>query len=421
MNYIFILIIISAIMYYKLIFSMRDGKISAILDDNIEKFNKPSYAYIQDLDGLKVEVPIYNEMKIASWEKNTLYDILVKEYGKLISISNINTSGSIENLRKLKNGEVDFALCQEDVAYDAFLSRNDFSNTSFPNIRFVVGLVNEYSILITLRTLPIKTFADLGNGYEKINRNYIIGLPDKESGSFYICRKLLEMAHIRTYDFETENNNGANKVYYVNHSINKLVNLFINGKIDAIFLISSIKNPYIINLCKHKLVKFIPVNLPSIDILKSYIYPVYYRFFNPEVFLMNSISISELSTISTISTRCVLLSRKDVNPIHVELLVKTIFQNNEDIKETLNNYLSPPIQHPSRSYIIQESLIPDNMVFVNKEFPMHRGAKKYYTEIGYITEDSNKTCINRAGNSLCNVFKSNFDPIKYYWKYLNLV
>lgn len=72
--------------------------------------------------------------------------------GNLTVEDNYNSKGSLQNLERLLNGEVDFALLQLDVARQAMRERK---------IQAVVVLANEYLQIVTRADDPIQTFGDL--------------------------------------------------------------------------------------------------------------------------------------------------------------------------------------------------------------------------------------------------------------------
>ena len=397
-NFIFFFIIIISIVYYK----MND--IDSQLNDNMEE-SYLNYKKINNDLGYKLELPTLRLISVSTSNKNTVYYKFGSSLSNYIPTNNILSEGSIDNLNKLRDNRVEFALCQEEIAHDAYFGRNDFYNKSIKNISFVTGLFFEYAVLISNNNSPIKTLSDLKDGFSKINRNYVIGFPNSPSGSYYIGKKLLKLLNITPYKLGTKNN-GNNKIYYQQHNINQLIYQFVTNKLDCIFLMTSTNNPYITNLCKIKSVNFIPIEIPNTDIFKSYINPIYFKNYNPGDFFSKNYKSDK---IASIASRCILLSRNTVNKEMVKHVVKTIFEKSKDIKHNLDNFIYSKYKD---TFI--DSFVPKKMVYIDKLFPIHDGSLEYFKELGYITNTPNLKCEYSKIGIEC---KSAIDVKKYYWKY----
>ena len=397
-NYIFFFIIIISIVYYKL------NDIDSIIDENIEE-SYLNYKKVGNDLGYKLEIPTVKLITLSTSNKNTIYYKFGNILSNFLPTNNMLSEGSIDNLNKLKTNRVEFALCQEEIAHDAYFGRNDFSNKSIKNITFVTGLFFEYGVLISNSNLPIKKMIDLKDGFSKINRNYIIGFPNSPSGSYYIGNKLLKLLDISPYKLGSKNN-GNNKIYYQQYDINQLIYQFVTNKLDCIFLMTSTNNPYITNLCKIKSVTFVPIELPNTDILKSYINPIYFKNYNPGDFFSKNYTSEQ---IPSIASRCILLSRNNVEKNVVKHVTKTIFDNNIDIKHTLDNFI-----YSKYSNTFIDSFIHSKMVYIDKLFPIHDGSLELFKELGYITNNPNLKCEYSDVGIDCN---PSIDIKKYYWKY----
>jgi TRAP transporter TAXI family solute receptor len=76
-----------------------------------------------------------------------------------VRCSRETTPGSVYNIDALRTGELEFALVQSDVAYDAFHGTGPYSGAPFPDLRSVVALHPE---LVTIVARPgIRNLADL--------------------------------------------------------------------------------------------------------------------------------------------------------------------------------------------------------------------------------------------------------------------
>ena len=131
-NYIFFFIIIISIVYYKL------NDIDSILDDNIEE-SYLNYKKVGNDLGYKLEIPTVKLITLSTSNKNTIYYKFGNILSNFLPTNNMISEGSIDNLNKLKTNRVEFALCQEEIAHDAYFGRNDFTNKSIKNITFVTA------------------------------------------------------------------------------------------------------------------------------------------------------------------------------------------------------------------------------------------------------------------------------------------
>ena len=102
-----------------------------------------------------------------------------KETVKL-SVENIESQGSQENLKRLLDSQVDFAILQLDVANEAMRQRK---------VKAVAILANEYVHIITLKDSGLKTFADLQG------KRVAVGTPG--SGMSFTANQLLTADNLK--------------------------------------------------------------------------------------------------------------------------------------------------------------------------------------------------------------------------------
>ncbi|HJD55988.1 MAG TPA: TAXI family TRAP transporter solute-binding subunit [Rickettsia endosymbiont of Pyrocoelia pectoralis] len=144
----------------------------------------------------------------------------------------VATKGSIENLELLKQGKIDLALVQANIAVEAFEGIGYYKGKDkMPNLRQLLNLHDEYFTVIAKDKDEIKIFADIdgkkitnGPAFSSSNITY------NEVSSLYKFAKEPE-----DLDINYEN------------SIDK----FCNGEIDAIIMMVGHTNPFI-NLVANK-------------------------------------------------------------------------------------------------------------------------------------------------------------------------
>lgn len=424
MYYILLLVIVIAILYFKL------------KDFGIENFT--NFSLINDV-GLSIETRLNEDYIIASGEKDTPYHLFSLALNDLssINVSPRLTAGSLDNLDLVSQKKVDFAFCQEDILYDKVLGLNEYKGKKLPNIRFVCAMFEEYYFLIVPKTSNISSFTGLKNGFSGKGSNYIIGTGPEGSGSLenlkIIC-KLLTIKLIKINIGDTLSQNEAGALYYITESINTNFNLLLNNKIDALFYVNGVKMNYILNLSQLLPIKFIPCSGTQFNILNQIVgNKNRERDINVSE---NMITSEESPNIKTQSVRSVIVCHQDLDESLVYNFLKDIFNNVDylkyymmNLKNINNNFISSGtvntndtvdwLQPASFSFVdsFKDSYIkqfkPLEMAYVNKNIFYHKGAKKLYNELGYITTEGNFDCkYDKACNLVPYLNKKN-----YYWKY----
>jgi len=262
----------------------------------------------------------------------------------------------IDNLNLVNKKKIDMMIVQEELLHDAYKGRGVFKKP-LSNLRFVSGLYYETFVLLTYPESGINSWKDLNGS--------IVGFPGKNTASFINGVKI---AH--AYGLE------AGKDFrYVNvDSMNRLANLFFQKKVDAIYLTTSNKNPYLKNLAKKMSLKFIGTNDIDENIMKTYFPCDSMKFINTNYFYTN---INTSSFIKTYATRSILVAHKDLDENYVYNLVKTVFQRSEELKFLSNNYL----YNRDKLNLVHDAFLPSEMAYVYEKIDYHQGAQKYYNEM----------------------------------------
>jgi TRAP transporter TAXI family solute receptor len=262
----------------------------------------------------------------------------------------------IGNLNDVNNKKTDLMIVQEELFHDAYKGRGIFKKP-LTNLRFISGLYYETFVLLTYPESGINSWKDL--------KGSIIGFPGKNTGSYI---NGIKIAHAYGLD--------AGKDFrYINvDSMNRLANLFFQRKVDAIYLTTTNKNPYLKNLAKKMSLKFIGTNDIDEKILKTYFPCDSMKFINTNNFYTN---INTSSFIKTYATRSVLVGHKDLDEDYVYNLTKTIFQRSEELKFLSNNYL----YNRDKLNLVNDGFLPSEMAYVYEKMDYHPGAQKYYNEM----------------------------------------
>lgn len=358
---ILFLIIVIVILY---LFYNRNNK--SILESFIGgelSHNIPNYGLVEE------DVPIYTlrqravkELpRLGSYHPETVY----YKVGEMIrSIYPLNhtpvTGGSIEALEMLRNGELDLALVQENIFNDAITGNGFFKDKPIKGISMISGLFYDVFMLVTYQNSGLIGWKDL--------RGHKIGLPGKKTATHQNFLKLVQSVGL-----------DANKdMIYVNvESPNRLANLLLRKEIDGIFLTSNSKNPYLINLARKMSLRFIGTSEIDDDIIDLY-FPLARKKMISTTNFYNNINTTAL--IKSYGIREILVARDELNHKMVYDLTKKIYKNVQNLKFGVNNFLYT--QH--RKNQLDDAFMPTEMAFIEEKIPIHKGAKNYYLDEGWI-------------------------------------
>lgn len=286
----------------------------------------------------------------------------------------------IHNIHELDNKKVDLVITSEEFYINASLGKDIFTNKHL-NIRFVSGLYYEIFLLITYPESGINEWKDL--------KGKILGMSNINSSSFHNAFKLAQIAGLTP---------GKDFQYLNVNSMNRLANLLLEKKVDAIYLTTTNKNPYLINLAKRMSLKFIGTSEMNNQILKKYFPYVVEKYINTNTFYSNNFytNANTTSFIKSHAVRSVLIAHKDTSNDFIYNLTQKLFQNSEALKIFFNNYL----YNRDKLNIVKDAFIPIEMSYLNKLMDYHDGAKKYYYEFGYLSDKDE--CSKYVGQ---NIFK----------------
>ena len=333
------------------------------LKNNVENFkNSLGVSNLFSLEKPKIltsQIDISTEgiPRITQDYESDFNNEIVKYLQNFISLVQLpDPNDIISNLNDINNKKADIMLVQEETFLDAYTGKGQFKKP-LTNLRFIAGINYETFTLLTYPESGINSWKDI--------KGKIIGFPNKKSGSFLNGTKI---AH--AYGFEPEKD-----FRYINvDSMNRLANLFFEKQIDAIYLTTSNKNPYLKNLAKKMSLKFIGTNDIDENIMKTYFPCSTEKYINTNNFYTN---INTASFIKTYATRTVLIANKDFDEDKIYTLTKTLYQRCEELKLLVNNYL----YNKDKLNLVRDAFLPSQMSYINDKISYHSGSQKYYDEI----------------------------------------
>jgi len=127
---------------------------------------------------------------------------------------NVSTEGSVDNLQRIKEGSLDLAIVQNDIAYYVYQGRH--GHDVFRGFSAGIPLFPEYVQVLVRRDSPLHILGDL--------RNRVVCLGPKQSGSFRNALDLMREIGLRSgVDFEARYDR-----------LDKAIALLLSGEIDAL-------------------------------------------------------------------------------------------------------------------------------------------------------------------------------------------
>lgn len=253
--------------------------------------------------------------------------------GNLEVRDSYDSQGSLENLQRLLDKEVDFAIVQLDVASEAMKKGQ---------VQTLAVLTQEYLHLVTRSDSGIETFADLAG------KRVAVGTPG--SGVYFTARRIFQGTNI--------------KIREVRSSRDRVKKL-LAGEIDAFVYVGPLGSSQTVRneLSQSARLRFIPV-APSLINYLTIQFPESYRQATIPQGIYKPLPELPDRDLPTISTPGALVTRPDTDKKTVALLTWSIIS-------TVRQY-SP--FYPELSTEDGESLLDEGLIY------LHPGAQQAFTQ-----------------------------------------
>ncbi len=172
---------------------------------------------------------------ISSGSKNGAYYLYAQQYKEILKRNNItlnilNSSGSLENIQRLKNQQADIAFVQGGTSADQ--TDNDSENALFS----LGSLYYEPIWIFVSKSFKPQTLNDFKQ------RNIAIGNPG--SGTQMVAQQVLEL-----------NGVNENNTHFTSLSSKQTATALVDGSIDAGFIVASANSPIIQQLLNQRSVE----------------------------------------------------------------------------------------------------------------------------------------------------------------------
>jgi len=250
------------------------------------------------------------------------------------------TSGSQENIRRLTQGELDFALSNSAITYFAVRGGEGWDR-QYP-MQAVMTLAPNVALFITKADSGIKTIADLKG------KRVVIG--PAGAGFEYFVKPILEAHGVRYEDFTA-----------LNASQSAAVDMLTDGSAAAIFIGGAIPTASITQAAATLDLYYVPFDEAARAKLSSD-----YLFFSPAVIPANTYrgQTAEFAGLDVGSMHLITASAQDEELVYQ--VTKTLWEQREQVTQ----------KHPAGRAINPKNVIRDTGT------PFHAGAIRFYREIG---------------------------------------
>jgi TRAP transporter TAXI family solute receptor len=250
------------------------------------------------------------------------------------------TSGSQENIRRLTQGELDFALSNSAITYFAVRGGEGWDR-QYP-MQTVMTLAPNVALFITKADSGIKTIADLKG------KRVVIG--PAGAGFEYFVKPILEAHGVRYEDFTALNASQAASV-----------DMLTDGSAAAIFIGGAIPTASITQASATMDLYFVPFDEAARAKLSSD-----YLFFSPATIPANTYrgQTTEFAGLDVGSMHLIAAAEQDEELVYQ--VTKTLWEQREQVTQ----------KHPAGRAINPKNVTRDTGT------PFHPGAIRFYREIG---------------------------------------
>ena len=365
---------------------------------------------------------IYQKLKLKIYDK--IYyklgllrnDYNIKKYGILLkkmikeNVEIIMYDNYDSLMKAVNNNDIDFGITYENYFIDSILGLNSYENKFYNNLQFCTGLYFNYfqflsNIFIKDKELSTK-FTNLSDlkDFKKINkRNYILGTENTKSISFinmFILLVAFDFNPINYSKYDETKDYDDNVIFYLIDDEENLKNKIIENKIDGLLLFRTFNDKITSYINNEKDVVFLDINFK--DTYFDDLFSIYFFKNNNVLIDVNNFDdLQEKIGFETRMSRVVLISNKNVKPDIVYKFMEAIYGHNNFLTNVLTNSSN---NLDNQHYYFE----PIQLAYVDKNIPIHDGAKKYLKQLGFIIEKE----------YILDVLDlKNYEKLKCYWNY----
>ncbi len=273
--------------------------------------------------------------------------LLESDESSTINVSVAVSSGSVQNINDVLQGNISYGIAQSDRLYQAVHGLSNWEGKPQPALRFVFSLHPEVVTLIAASDTGIQSIDDL--------KGKTVNIGNPGSGQRGNALDILNSAGI-----DPEQDIKAESL-----TVSECAGMLQDGRIDAYFYTVGHPNGSITEASTgRREVRFVPIEGMDKLIAAS---PFYAETQVPVDLYPKAEQSGEVKSIGMLTT---FVTHADRDEEQVYQLVKTVFENLEMLQK----------QHPAL-----QKLTPEGML-KGATAPLHPGAERYYKEAGLLGE-----------------------------------
>jgi TRAP-type uncharacterized transport system substrate-binding protein len=354
--------ILVTIIEYIAIFAIIIFLYRRFMSDSKESFQS---LFMDDIVNTKKDIvlnnfedyPIY---KIGTASKDT-YPVELGNYMKkhIYPCIPVISNGTMDNINSLLSHKLDMALVDEDVWLTVI---DDNDNEALKNYTGVAVLYDQPCLLISAQGRNVYTLNDI------LGKR--IGVTGKSSNSYYHYLKLIKINNMKSVEIL--------KTTQFYEDQDQMFTDLLNNKLDVVYITTTQKNKALLELSKSIKVRFIsPITNTNKDLIKKQ-----FRLSKPTMIDLSNFysNINTVNYINTISTRMLLVCRKNIPEKHIHYLLSNLMKDLIPLQQNINKYL----YDSNLNNVVTNAFEFDSLASMNKEVELHSGAKKFYNEVGLL-------------------------------------
>lgn len=271
-----------------------------------------------------------------------------------LRVSVESTGGSVFNINAVNTKELEFGIAQSDKLFHAFNGQHEWDKKAIKGLRTVFSTYPEAVTLVAAEDSKITSISTM--------KGKRINLGNHGSGQRANSMLILKYFGIdHEKDFKSEALKPAEGP-----------KMLQDNRIDAFFYSVGHPNGAVTEATSGKRkVMFVPIVGPQIDKLLGE-HGYYYETTIPQSVYPNAVG----GDAKTIGMKAVLFTSSNVSEDAVYAVTKEVFSNFDDFKNL----------HPALNKLKKEDMVTKGGGVV----PIHKGAMKYFREVGLVKEEKKK-------------------------------
>ncbi len=223
------------------------------------------------------------------------------------NISVDSSKGSIDNIKRIKEGLADFAIIQNDIAYYALNGAEMFRNDKVESLRAIASLYPETCQFVTLADKKIKSISEL--------RGKKVAVGSEGSGAEANARQILEAYGLTYEDIDAQ---------YLSFSDGS--EALKNGKVEAAFLNAGFPTKAVENIASTNKIQILPIDKERSTILTN-LYPYYTKTTIP-----SGTYSGQNEAVDTVSVMAIFVTSNKIDDSTGYNIAKAIFSNTDKLE-----------------------------------------------------------------------------------------